>query len=382
MIRELRSSDIPFVVRIEEATLGESLGEAMLSRYVDNQMCVSYVYDIDNIVAGYISCNFDGDALEVCNLCIASNYQNKGYGTKLLAYALNEAYIRGAQTSVIDVRDNNLRAIHLYEKLGYKRIHIRKNYYKNGDDAIVLLKQFTPYMDLEDAYLQCFAKFEYHDKYVKIFDEVQIDKYYHNYYRVFDKSIIKELMDKPFGDNILQFQLTEKALEFENDAYDINNDIYMSAFISNITPLKDTSKKANLITEEDRAEYIEFSYNDSKVYGESYAMKNSLRTASMALDEKKILLFNIKKDDGHIIGSLKCFIYNDLAKIEDFYVSDIYHHQGYGTSLFMSAIEYIKENYKNTIQVILTADNCDTPKEMYYKMGFRKCGEYHLYRRK
>ena len=142
MIRLLNFTDIDRVVELENNEIGSSLGSEMLKSYVDNHMCIAYVYEMDDMVIGYISCNFDGDVLEVCNICIDNKYQNQGLGTKLLDYALNEAKTKGAISSVIDVKHNNLRAIHVYEKLGYKRIHVRKGYYKTGEDAIVLQKLF------------------------------------------------------------------------------------------------------------------------------------------------------------------------------------------------------------------------------------------------
>ena len=136
MIRLLNFTDIDRVVELENNEIGSSLGSEMLKSYVDNHMCIAYVYELDDMVIGYISCNFDGDVLEVCNICIDNKYQNQGLGTKLLLRCFPII------SSVIDVKHNNLRAIHVYEKLGYKRIHVRKGYYKTGEDAIVLQKLF------------------------------------------------------------------------------------------------------------------------------------------------------------------------------------------------------------------------------------------------
>ena len=36
---------------------------------------------------------------------------------------------KNAKSSILEVRSDNFRAIHIYEAFGYKRISIRKNYY-------------------------------------------------------------------------------------------------------------------------------------------------------------------------------------------------------------------------------------------------------------
>lgn len=380
MIRPLKFEDIKCVVQLELETLGCTLGEEMLSNFIDGSISDAYVYETDNGVIGYMSYNFDGDNIEICNICVAKEYQNKKVGTKLLSYVLNEVYVKGATSAIIDVRESNKRAIHVYEKLGFKTINIRKGYYSDKENALVLQKLFTPYMDLEDAYLQLFTSFEYNDGYVKIYDDIQTDKYYHNFYRVFDLNRVDDLLSKPFGNNISQIQVYEELPHLQNQNYEINNDIYMSAFISNISPIKKIKYEVSCLHESDYDSYVKFLYNDSLVYGHEFADKNSKRLASMCLEKKKTKIL-VLKENGNFIGSISYFVYNDLVKVEDFFILDNYQHKAYGTSLFIGAIDDIKKNTAAK-QVILTADNLDTIKDMYYKMGFRKCGEYYFYRRK
>lgn len=40
----------------------------------------------------------------------------------------------------LEVDEKNVAAIRLYQKLGFKKIHIRKNYYQNNNAAIVMKK--------------------------------------------------------------------------------------------------------------------------------------------------------------------------------------------------------------------------------------------------
>jgi RimJ/RimL family protein N-acetyltransferase len=58
--------------------------------------------------------------------------QEKGYGTKLLKmfikYLFNEL---NYEKIILDTNLNNKRAQHVYEKIGFKKIKIRKNSWKN-----------------------------------------------------------------------------------------------------------------------------------------------------------------------------------------------------------------------------------------------------------
>lgn len=140
MIRRYQASDINAIVSLELQTLGTSLGEDMLKNELNNDLSYIYVYEDNNEILGYISFVFDGEISEVLNFCVAINHQGKGIGTKLLEYCLNYFKTINAKTSILEVRESNIKAIGLYNKIGYKRISTRKNYYSNGENALVLEK--------------------------------------------------------------------------------------------------------------------------------------------------------------------------------------------------------------------------------------------------
>lgn len=42
----------------------------------------------------------------------------------------------------LEVNENNLPAIHLYEKFNFKRLGLRKKYYNNTDNAVIMTLYF------------------------------------------------------------------------------------------------------------------------------------------------------------------------------------------------------------------------------------------------
>ena len=68
---------------------------------------------IDEIPVGIVS--IKDNMIE--NLYVHPNSQYKGYGTKLLLFALSKC----DSEAVLWVRDNNIKACNLYEKYGFKR---------------------------------------------------------------------------------------------------------------------------------------------------------------------------------------------------------------------------------------------------------------------
>jgi len=70
----------------------------------DNERLVGSILLLKN----YIQC-----------LCVARNYQRKGYGTKLTKYAVNYAFDKGYNSIELNTLPGNIDAEQLYRKLGF-----------------------------------------------------------------------------------------------------------------------------------------------------------------------------------------------------------------------------------------------------------------------
>lgn len=142
MIRACEKNDINQIVDLELNTLGTTLGYDSLLGYLDNSLIYCLVYENENEILGYISFSFDGEMLEIFNFCVKENYQRSGIGTKIMNYAFNLFTSKGLKSSILEVRESNKKAISFYEKLGYVQISIRKKYYSNNENALILQKIF------------------------------------------------------------------------------------------------------------------------------------------------------------------------------------------------------------------------------------------------
>lgn len=82
------------------------------------------------------------DESELLTIGILPEFQGQGLGKRLLAASLAEVKKNGAKKCFLEVRVSNLPALTLYEKAGFKKNGIRKNYYAQ-----------TAQMPAEDAYM-------------------------------------------------------------------------------------------------------------------------------------------------------------------------------------------------------------------------------------
>lgn len=69
------------------------------------------------------------DESELLTIGIIPEFQGRGLGRRLLEASLKEVKKLGVNKCFLEVRVSNLPALYLYEKAGFKKTGIRKNYY-------------------------------------------------------------------------------------------------------------------------------------------------------------------------------------------------------------------------------------------------------------
>ena len=69
------------------------------------------------------------------SIAVAENYRRRGIATKLLSNSMKAIKKYKIHEYVLEVRVSNYTAIKLYEKLDYKIESIKKNYYRDGENA-------------------------------------------------------------------------------------------------------------------------------------------------------------------------------------------------------------------------------------------------------
>lgn len=138
-IDKLTKEDIPQVVLLEEQFLGETLGSEMLENELENEfMCFLSAKD-NQKVFGYIGAYVINGELEILNFVVDGLHQRTGIGTLLFNELLNR--YPDAKSVVLEVREQNEKGINFYKKNNFNVISKRKHYYKNGDDALVMMKE-------------------------------------------------------------------------------------------------------------------------------------------------------------------------------------------------------------------------------------------------
>jgi ribosomal-protein-alanine N-acetyltransferase len=95
---------------------------------------------------GYLIARKTLDEYEVLTLATDINKRRRGIGTLLLKKLINLAKKDKVLRIILEVSESNIAAVNMYEKLGFKKISKRKNYYNNSQgfsDAHIMEKPFS-----------------------------------------------------------------------------------------------------------------------------------------------------------------------------------------------------------------------------------------------
>lgn len=76
-------------------------------------------------------CNMGDRTAEIGIKICESSFQEKGLGRIILSMLIRALFDRGYAKIILDTNINNTRAQHVYEKLGFRRVRIREDSWKN-----------------------------------------------------------------------------------------------------------------------------------------------------------------------------------------------------------------------------------------------------------
>lgn len=76
------------------------------------------------------------DDINILYIATKDSFKNNGFAGELIDFIKSKK--TKDQTLSVEVKSKNFKAINLYIKHGFETLHIRKKYYKDGDDALCM----------------------------------------------------------------------------------------------------------------------------------------------------------------------------------------------------------------------------------------------------
>ncbi|MBX3571174.1 MAG: peptidase C39 family protein [Mesorhizobium sp.] len=138
-IRPARASDIDALVRIENAVFPtDRISRRSFRQLIERETAETLVAEIDGQIVGYCMVLFrmGSGVARLYSIAVATESGGSGVGRLLLDAAEKIAYDHDRLILRLEVRDDNARAIRIYEKGGYRRIGMEPDYYEDHAPAL------------------------------------------------------------------------------------------------------------------------------------------------------------------------------------------------------------------------------------------------------
>ena len=136
MIRRANVLDAKQIAELDGSIFLDSLDYNFIYNDLSNNpMAYYFVCEVDNKIVGYINC-WVSDNTEILNFCVYPEYRKQGIGALLF----DEVEKISIGMLSLEVRVSNINAINFYSKRGFKKAFVRKGYYSNGEDAILMVR--------------------------------------------------------------------------------------------------------------------------------------------------------------------------------------------------------------------------------------------------
>lgn len=130
------------VAQLEQVCFADPWSLQAVTGEITNPLALWLVAVQDGRVVGYIGSQSVLGEADMMNLAVDESCRGNGVGMKLVEALMDHLRKNGVYRLTLEVRVSNVPAIALYEKLGFRQLGRRPNYYYHPrEDALILGKE-------------------------------------------------------------------------------------------------------------------------------------------------------------------------------------------------------------------------------------------------
>jgi len=98
---------------------------------------------LENLVIGICVFQVVIDEVQINYFVVNQNFRKKGFGSYLMKYLIKQCKKLNINKLLLEVSQSNITAENFYNRFDFSTVGIRKNYYKDGSDALLKEKKLT-----------------------------------------------------------------------------------------------------------------------------------------------------------------------------------------------------------------------------------------------
>ena len=140
VIRPAKREDINEICRVEVLSFKDPYSRNLLTFYLSVAGERGFlVAEIEGRVVGYIIGVERRGVCHIISIAVHPSWRRKGIGHALLSELIKSFAFRGIDTFTLEVRASNKAAINFYIKHGFVQSGVIRNYYPDGESAIIMV---------------------------------------------------------------------------------------------------------------------------------------------------------------------------------------------------------------------------------------------------
>jgi ribosomal-protein-alanine N-acetyltransferase len=132
-LRRATPDDLPQLEAFEKSCFPDPWSRVILSQVMAQERYLVLIGSSSYLVASKVC-----DEAEIERIAVLEEYRGQGLGHQILGFALEKLKATGATRFFLEVRADNKAAIRLYEGCGFVSNGLRRGYYDDGQDAVLM----------------------------------------------------------------------------------------------------------------------------------------------------------------------------------------------------------------------------------------------------
>lgn len=136
-------NDLETIKDVLESDFDEFWNYITLKQELESSFSKYFVVkNSNNLILGFAGLKIILDEADLMNIVTRKNARNIGIGSYMLEYLINYCKNTGIKSLNLEVNSSNSIAFNLYKKYNFKEVGLRKKYYNNTYDAILMALSF------------------------------------------------------------------------------------------------------------------------------------------------------------------------------------------------------------------------------------------------
>ncbi len=141
-IVDFEDKHLPDILKVENECFLHPWTENMFKEEISGRFSRYRVAEIEASAVAYMGMWVLADEGHITNVAVAKDFRRRGIAKALISDFISFADEKNLAFLTLEVRKSNISAISLYKSFGFCEVGVRKKYYDNTEDAVLMTKFF------------------------------------------------------------------------------------------------------------------------------------------------------------------------------------------------------------------------------------------------